>query len=78
MVWQFTGNNFLSAINGVNNSKGTFTYTATIITLTFTHEWNGSSWKSWSNEVSANYSISGNNLKIVGDGIDQSYVKINH
>jgi hypothetical protein len=74
-IWQFAGNNFVAIIGGVNNAKGTFTYTATTITLTCTHTWNGSSWEPWSQTFSANYIISGNNLTLEGDGNGQPFVK---
>ena len=73
-TWTFTGNNFTVTFFGINNARGTFTYTQTVITLTVTGAWDGSQWLTeWPNSmlpenpIIVNYSISGNVLTFVED-----------
>jgi hypothetical protein len=77
-IWAFSGNEFTVIILGQNNAKGTFTYTATTITLVTTHQWNDSSWEPWSHTLGPfPYTIIGNNLTIEGDGDGRPFVKTN-
>jgi uncharacterized repeat protein (TIGR02543 family) len=75
-IWQFTGNNFVTIIGGINNAKGTFSYTETTITITATYAWNESAWEPWLHTFPPLlYTISGNNLTLEGDGNGLPFVK---
>jgi len=84
-IWKFTGNEFLVIIADENNAKGTFTYTENVITFAATHAWDGSKWLTWSEAFggeddvyifSMEYTITGNNLSLEGDGNGQPFTKI--
>jgi hypothetical protein len=73
----FTGNEWVQTVDAVNHQKGTFTYTATQITMTKTHVWDGKRWtaKSESDEEPTAYTLSGNPLTLPIDGEAMAFVK---
>jgi hypothetical protein len=71
----FTGNEFAVTMFGENFNKGTFTYTATNITMTQTHAWSGSAWTAESDDEVVSYTLSGNTLTMTMDGETIALVK---
>jgi hypothetical protein len=73
----FTGNEWVTTVDGEDYQKGTFTYTATAITMTTSHEWDGSTWTAESDdeEEPAAYTLSGNTLTLTLDGDAIAFVK---
>jgi hypothetical protein len=72
----FTGNEWVQTVNGEDYRKGTFTYTATDITRTATHEWDGKKWTDESGSpTTVSYTISGNTLTVTEKGEAMDFVK---
>ena len=61
--YEFSGSNLLFKVSGVNYFRGTFTYTATQITIFTTHYWHEGSWHPVETPGhNTNYTISGNTI----------------
>jgi len=69
-----SGSSYTSKYSGENYGKGTISYNGSTITLQSTHAWE-SSWVSFSETVTCNYSLSGNTLTI--SGIQGRYSNMN-
>jgi len=75
MTLVISGSSYTSKYSGQNYGKGTISYNGSAITLISTHKWSESTWVSFSETVTCNYSLSGNTYTL--SGLQGNYSNMN-